>query len=187
MNKPGSPSAYRDELAAAQARVALLEERLAEKEAVDAPEDRDPVIAPLLDQRRDLARAADPRNRRRWWIVGPTAAVPLLFTGIVAASVAHPHYGHLGVMALVCVVVGLSVAGALNRVFRSGARLALPVQDAQIAAARRRLAIEQALRTQPRKKEAQVPRARIAVEDEVAEEEADEEPAPVRERAPRTR
>jgi hypothetical protein len=85
MTDRGSPGAYRDELVAAQSRIAALEEKLADRG--DGEDDDDPETALLLQQRRALVRQA--KRGTGPWATLVVALVPLMFP--VALALGHPH------------------------------------------------------------------------------------------------
>jgi hypothetical protein len=184
MTKPGSPNTYRDELAAAQGRVASLEEQLAvheqSDEHQDEDEDGDPVITPLLEQRQALERTASGRSQKHWWLVGPLALTPVVCVGILALTLDRLNTSRMGILTMVCGALGLVLAMGLDWVFRKGALQALPQHDVKIAEARRLRAIERGLRARPA---GNGPRVRLTRNDEAVEEEGADEAAP----APRAR
>jgi hypothetical protein len=181
MSNPGSPSTYRDELAAAQGRVAVLEEKLAEREREhegedDEDEDEDPVIARLLEQRRALEQQAS--RTSHWWLATLVAVAPLTMVAMVARSIARLDYGKLAISALVALAVGGLLGWRMYVGIRTAGLLALPEHDAKIAEARRLRAIERGLRALPAA--SKPARVRVAVEDEATEEDVDAAPARAR-------
>lgn len=180
MKADGSTSSYRDELAAARARVASLEEQLAEREQRAAGEDdeeQDPVLGRLLGQRRAVDRRA---NQQSYLLIAGLVLIllmPMLPQVLSALRLDPVDYGHLGSLGLRCAGLGVFFAVGLSWLIRTAARAGLPTLDAKIAEARRMRSIERRVRELPAGSEKDAQRVRIAVEDEGAEEEVEDVPA----------
>jgi hypothetical protein len=145
MRKPDSPGAYRDELVAAQARVATLEEQLAIRAPCDDLGDDDPVIARLLEQQRELEQTA---NRRADWqtVLWIVLTPPVVVLVLVALMIDRANYVPVGLAAMCFVAIPEFIVLGLYFAAPKTARAALPRHDAKIAEARRLLAIERGLR-----------------------------------------
>ena len=173
MSESGSPNPYRDEKAALQARVTALEEQLVAHEQGEDDEDGDPVIGPLLEQRRANEQVASNKTAR-WWLAG---VVAVMLFGLFVPIGWHD-YSKMALVAMGCSTVGVVFALVLSHFGRANARSWLPKLDAKIAAARRWRAEERALRAPTTGSEPLPPRVRVEVEDEAAQEEEDEAPPP---------
>jgi hypothetical protein len=190
---PGS--AYRDELAAAQARVAVLEERLAERardEDEDKDEDKDkdedgPEVVELLEQRRALEKQA---RRMTHWSWGALAGLVMMLSPTIPLfTLDHPDHMRVLILALLLVPAGL-LLGLWMITSRHKRELAiLAPHDAKIAEARRRqddarrlrrmeqevLALRES-RARAASSEQGAPRLRVAAEEDDVEE-AEGEPS----------
>lgn len=126
-------SAYRDELSAAQARVAALEEALAAR-SPDA--DRHRQIVELEAERRRALDSADPRRIRKASALVGGGIFLLLAIPFVVVSIAYSHVALLGALAIVAVPALL--LGLLSPlIFRSGAKSMLASVDKRLEEARR--------------------------------------------------
>ncbi len=145
MSKPDSSSPYRDELVAAQARIAKLEEQLALRSLGDEHEDDDPVIARLLEQRREIEKTAN--RRADWQTVLLIVLIPqVVALAIVALIADRANYVSAGIFAMCFVAFPeFTVLGVYLSAPKT-ARAALPQHDAKIAEARRLRSIERGLR-----------------------------------------
>ena len=176
-----SPDPYRDELRAAQDRIALLEEKLAARAEDRVPEEEegDAELARLHAQRRAFLRWHRPRFRgQRSLTMGLLfATVASLAIMPVMRTLAHPNLGRAAIVALFCGVVAaaLTLFGGV-----ASARVGVRAVDAEILAAKRRLdearrlrAIERELRDTrgAREMPPATGKARIAAEAEDPEEE----------------
>ena len=175
------PDPYRDELRAAQARIALLEDKLAARDGADDEED-DQELSRLRAQRKELLRSAKPRVRaERSAVVGMVmTAVVSLVSMVVLAKLPHPNLARAAVGSL---LTGAISAALVFWVSISSTQVGLLAVDKQIAAARRRLqearrlrAIEEELRASREAREAQgkAPRVRVDVAERAAEDEEEE-------------
>jgi hypothetical protein len=171
---------YRDELRAAQARVALLEEKLADRGPSD---DADPEIALLTAAHRSASRGAIPRIAAGRALLGGLIMTVLASAalGTIASTLAHPNMPRFAIAAIGC---GVVVTGLLYAMLLSVARSTIKSVDRDLAKRRRlndesrRLAnIDQMLRAGRAPEEGPPPRVRISMVGEPPEDddEADDE------------
>jgi hypothetical protein len=162
---------YRDELRAAQARVALLEEKLADRGPRD---DDDPEIVLLTAARRSARHGAIPRVAAGRALLGGLIMTVLASAalGTMASALAHPNKARFAIAAIGC---GVVVTGLLYAMLLCIAQSTIKSVDRDLAKRRRlneesrRLAnIDQMLRAGRAAEEAPAPRVRISMVDDPA-------------------
>jgi len=157
--------AYREELAAAHARIAQLEEQLA-----DASSSTDPKIKKLLESRAVIVRTSDPKRMRNF-ALGTIGAFTLVFglIGLIswAAAGALPNEaGMVGGIGGLGLFIGLLIA-TLNRLIAPGAsRRQLEQVDQEIAEARRIAKLESEVAEMRRVRVRTEPAAQVEEEEE---------------------
>jgi hypothetical protein len=185
-----APDPYRDELRAAQNRIALLEEKLADRGPSD---DDDPEIERLLAARRLGERAATPR------VAAERALVVGLITGMLTAvaiawigsTIAHPNVAR---MAILAVGSAVTMTGLLYFMLLSVARSTVDGLDRDLAerrrhndASRRQANIDRRRRAEEAARGDSPPQVRIAITEELDEEASPESGAEVSSTSSRAR
>lgn len=170
-----APDPYRDELRAAQNRIALLEEQLADRGPSD---DDDPEIVRLLAARRVTERSTMPRVAAgRALIIGlTTTLLAAVILAWMSSTMAHPNHARLAVLALGS---GVTTAWLLYFMMITSAMTGLASLDKDLAArrrsneeARRLASIDHRLRVEEANAAEPAPGARIAITED-AETEAE--------------
>jgi len=149
---------YRDELAAAQARIATLEQELSAMRGTTAQDGPDPRLTALEDKYRRLTRAAEPKVIRRTALgVALLPVVVMVSVGVLLVATGESFgffFVGLGTLMAVGLYFLLTTVGATN------AKQLAENARAELQEARRLRAVERALADA---------RPRVRVEDEPEE------------------